>query len=209
MSLKPQSQSSPVVLTASVVSRPQPMCLMAGRPVTTVGSRRSVVLPSPSWPRLLSPQVMHLTVGEQRHGVVGAGSDRRLAVVMPVTCTGVRPVGRRVRRRVGRTAPRPHAMTVPSDLQREAVVAAAGQSDDVGQAGDGDGDASAWQWWCRCRARRWRRRPRQRTVPSAQQRVAHVAAGDDVDDAGERPVTGHGAGCGLRGGSRRRAGPSS
>src|SRR3954451_20547235 len=54
--LSPQHQTVPSVATAQVCVLPAAICLNFSPVWTAVGSERSVVEPSPSWPLVLSPQ---------------------------------------------------------------------------------------------------------------------------------------------------------
>ena len=57
-------------------------------PDTVTGVEESVVVPSPSWPKVLFPQ--HCTVASARSAQLWSVPARAVAVVSPVTGTGVK-----------------------------------------------------------------------------------------------------------------------
>ncbi len=83
------------------------VCQLVAVPIW-VGVLRSVVVPSPSWPKSLSPQAQRVPSVRMRDGVVVAGVDRQ-PVGRGADLGGRVAVSRRCRRRAGRRCCRPRS----------------------------------------------------------------------------------------------------
>src|SRR5688572_26465745 len=88
--LSPQQYAWPAVVSAQVYPSwdpPAVICSNASPPVTATGAARSVVLPSPSCPRLLDPQ-QYAAPWAVRPQVCSTPVLREANVSPPVTATG-------------------------------------------------------------------------------------------------------------------------
>ena len=88
----PQQVAVPVARSAQVWEAPAVIAVAPESPETSVGARRSVVVPSPSWPEKLEPQ--HLTVPPVRSAHVWSSpalspDASAMTPERPVTATGV------------------------------------------------------------------------------------------------------------------------